>query len=75
MPKLNNEKENTCDKPISESEIFKSTKHLSSGNTLGSDGLPTDFYKFFWCNIKSLLTQSIIYVMEKANHQLNKNVA
>ncbi len=65
IPKLSIEQKETCDKPISESEIFKSIRNLSSGKTPGSDGQPTDFYKFFWCDIKSLLTQSIIHVMEK----------
>ncbi len=33
--------------------------------TSGSDGLPAYFYKFFWCDIKNLLTQCIIYIMAK----------
>ncbi len=47
MPKLTNDEKETCDKPITESEILKSIKHLSSGKTPGSDGLPADFYRFF----------------------------
>ncbi len=30
-----------------------------------SYGIPSDFYKFFWCDIKYLLTHSIIYAMQK----------
>ncbi len=51
------------EKTINESEILKSITNLSNGNTSGSDGLPTNFYKFFWIDIKNLLTQSIQYAM------------
>ncbi len=65
MPKLTNEEKETCDKPITKSEISKSIKNLSSCKTPRSDRLAVDFYKFFWCDIKNLLTQSIIYVIAK----------
>ncbi len=65
IPKLNNDEKTFCDKPICEADILKSIKNLPSGKTHGSDGLPADFYKLFWCDIKRPLTQCIIYVMEK----------
>jgi hypothetical protein len=65
MPRLTDEQKEACDMSITESEILKSIKALSSGKTPGSDGLPADFYKFFWCDIKRLLSESIIYAMEK----------
>ncbi len=65
MPKLTSEQKEACDKPINESEILKSIKKITIGKTPGSDGLPSDFYKFFWCDIKYLLTHSIIYVKQK----------
>ncbi len=65
MPKQSNEQKETCDKPISESDIFKSIKNLFSCKAVGSDELLAYFYKGFWCDIKSLFTQSIIYVMQK----------
>ncbi len=55
MPKLNMEQKEFCDKTISEAEILTSIKKLCSSKTPGSDGLPADFYKFFWCDIKNLL--------------------
>ncbi len=64
MPKLNNEEKIFCDRSICEADILKSIKNLPSGNTPGSDGLPADFYTFFWYDIKCSLTQCIIYVME-----------
>ncbi len=65
MLKLNNDEKTFYDKPICEADILKSIKNLPSGKTPGSDGLPADFYKCFWCDIKRSFTQCIIYVMEK----------
>ncbi len=62
---MNNDEKTFCDKLICEADILKSIKNLPSGKTPGSDGLPADFYKLFWCDIKRPHTQCIIYVMEK----------
>ncbi len=64
-PKLNNDENTFCDKPIREADILKSIKNLPSGKTLGSDGIPADFYIFVLCDIRMPLTQYIIYVIEK----------
>ncbi len=66
MPKLNMEQKEFCDKHINEAEILISIKKLCSSKTPGSDGLPAHFYKFFWCDIKNLLAQSITYAMVKS---------
>ncbi len=63
IKKLSNDEREVCEKTINESEILKSIKNLSDGKTPGSDGIPTNFYKFFWIDIKNLLTQSIQYAM------------
>ncbi len=67
MPILSNEERESCDKPISQSEILKSIKELSNGRTPGSDGLPTDWYRFFWIHIKNSLTDSIIYALSNGH--------
>ncbi len=64
MPKLNEEQTNFCEAPITEQEILRSLKDLAPDKTHTSDGLPTDFYKFFWCDVKILLIGNIIYAME-----------
>jgi hypothetical protein len=65
MPKLSVDNKMFCDKPISQQEILESLKHLSNGKSPGSDGLPADWYKFFWNDIKNLLTNSILYAFEQ----------
>ncbi len=52
-----------CDQPITEIEILTSLKQLHNGKTQGTDGLPLDFYKFFWLDIKALLIDSVIYAI------------
>ncbi len=68
MPILSNEDRESCDKPISQCKILKSIKELPNGRIPGSDGLPTNWYKFFWINIKNSLTDSVIYAL--SNGQL-----
>ncbi len=52
LPALTLEQKEYCDQEIIESEILKSLKILKNGKNPGTDGLPPDFYKFFWINIK-----------------------
>ena len=63
LPEITEEQKEFCNKTISEVEILNSIKGMSNGKSPGSDGLPTDFYKFFWTNIKHLLKDSILYAM------------
>ena len=64
FPQLSEEQKNYCDKDITENEILNAIKDLKNGKTPGSDGLPIEFYKFFWINIKDLLVNSILYAFE-----------
>jgi hypothetical protein len=63
MPKLSDEQKHKCEEQINETEILTAIKHLANGKTPGSDGLPADFYKFFWLDIKQFLYDSIQYAM------------
>ncbi len=44
IPKLSEEQNNLCDKPITEKEILESIKNLATGKTPRSDGLPAEFF-------------------------------
>jgi hypothetical protein len=37
---------------ISEKECVKTIKSMQNGKSPGIDGLPVEFYKIFWKNIK-----------------------
>ena len=43
---------------ISLDELHKAVKDLASNKTPGLDGLPGEFYKFFWNDISYLVLQS-----------------
>ncbi len=62
-------KKEYCDQEIIESEILKSIKTLKNGKTPGTDGLPPDFYKFFWIDIKYVLIKSLEYA--RSNGELS----
>jgi hypothetical protein len=38
-------------------------KNLNNGKTPGTDGLLTEFYKYFYIDIKKILYDSIVYAM------------
>jgi hypothetical protein len=50
-----------CDRNITVEEAGKALKQLKNGKSPGSDGFTTDFYKFFWCDIKKSVIDSINY--------------
>jgi hypothetical protein len=52
VPSISDEQKIECDQEITESEIGKSLLELKNGRSPGSDGLTTDFYKFFWGKLK-----------------------
>jgi exonuclease III len=61
IPKISEESKQTCDTDLSESELLESLKGLKNGKSPGSDGLPSEFYKFFWIDIKVYLLESLKY--------------
>ena len=64
IPQLLNTDKSWCDENITTEEIAKSLKALANDKTPGSDGFSINFYKFFWSDIKLLLTSSFVYTFE-----------
>lgn len=64
FPNLDSVQKDMCDKEITEREITESIKELKNGRTPGSDGLPSEFYKFFWVDVKSFVFDSIQYAFK-----------
>ena len=65
IPKLNEEDKSTCEEPLSMEECGKALKELPNNKSPGGDGFTTNFYKFFWCDIKTILYDSYMYSFEK----------
>ena len=63
--KISEENYNKINENITESELLKIVKSLQNNKTPGEDGLPAEFYKFFWQDIKTPLLSSFIYSSEK----------
>ena len=61
IPKLNNSEQEVCDTEITCEELGQALKDLPNDKTPGNDGLTTNFYKFFWPNIKDMLFESLKY--------------
>ena len=64
IPILSEEEKVLCDRPICIDEVSNSLKSLSNNKTPGSDGLTTNFYKFFWTDIKHYVFDSFRYAFE-----------
>ena len=47
-----------CDQEINENECKKALLELKNNKTPGCDGLPVEFYKFFWNKVKCLILDS-----------------
>jgi hypothetical protein len=64
-PKLNNVQKEKTKGIITYDECLKALKSLSNGKTPGLDGITTDFYKFFWIDISTVVIESINYAFVK----------
>ena len=64
IPKLNETERKDCDAHLSLVEIGKALKQLKNDKSPGNDGFTTNFYKFFWPDIKHLLFESYNYSFE-----------
>jgi len=65
MPTLTEDEKSTCEITVDESKCAEALKYLKNGKTPGIDGLPPEFYKFFWPDIKHLVTNSLEYGFKK----------
>ena len=55
FPKISVTDKNNCDMPITMAECGKALQMLPNNKSPGSDGFTTNFYKFFWKDIKDML--------------------
>ena len=61
IPQLPNLEKIMCDEAPTLDEITKALKLLPNNKSPGSDGFTTNFYKFFWIDIKDFLFDSFRY--------------
>ena len=60
-PSLNEDEQNLCEGLITETEALIPLKDFSANKTPGTDGLPVEFLKYFWSELKSSIVGSFNY--------------
>ena len=58
IPKISCDKKLLCGQEINENECKKALLELKNNKTPVCDGLPVEFYKFFWNKVKFLILDS-----------------
>jgi hypothetical protein len=61
IPKLSEDEKKDLDTEITEAEILAALKTCKNGKSPGIDGIPVEFYKVFWLDIKKVYVESIKY--------------
>jgi exonuclease III len=72
LPVLNDEDKDKLEQSIDMSEIAIATKALPNQKAPGCDGIPADFYKKNWKDIKYLVRDSITYAAQQGKMSLDQ---
>ncbi len=64
LPQLDEEQKALIERDLTLEECSKALKSLANKKSPGSDGFTTDFYKFFWPDIKNIVFASIKYAFQ-----------
>ena len=58
IPKLSMDTKNFCDSDLTFKEITSAVSSLANNKSPGPDGLPAEFYKFFWTDIGQIVAKT-----------------
>ena len=61
LPQLNDHEQALCEGPLTQTEILNALKTCKNNKSPGTDGLPAEFLKFFWVDIKDFLVNALNY--------------
>ena len=64
IPKLSKNDQQLCEMDLTMDECTKALKLLSNDKSPGPDGFTTNFFKFFWIDIKEILFSSFQYSLK-----------
>ena len=65
IPKLDQDVKSNLDLLISIDELSHALKNMKNDKSPGLDGFTTNFYKFFWTDLKNLLYETLTYSFQK----------
>ena len=71
-PVVSNEGKATCDKIFYIDELKESVRKMKNNKTPGVDGIPVEFYKIFWHDIKDILYDSYCYSIESGSLSISQ---
>lgn len=74
-PTLTEEQSISCEGIVSIDECAISLKELSNNRSPGIDGIPVEFYKFFWQKIKNHLVESFHFALQSGHLSLDQRRA
>ena len=63
--RLTEEQKNNTDQNITEHDLLTALKSMPSNKSPGSDGFTSEFFKFFWTDIKDLFFKAVKYYYEQ----------
>ena len=72
VPKLSEDMKNNMDGQILETEITNAIKTTQNGKSPGLDGIPIDFYKVFWLDIKEYFLAAVTATYENKTLSLSQ---
>ena len=65
IPRLDMEAKDICNEPLTLQDLSKALKEMAPDKSPGPDGLTTNFYKFFWNDLKQPLLDSYLFAFER----------
>ena len=67
LPKVSIDQNDTLKKQLTLEELESAIKNSDNGRSPGNDGLPREFYIFFWRNISEPLYKSLLDARDRGS--------
>ncbi|GFR97404.1 retrovirus-related Pol polyprotein from type-1 retrotransposable element R2 [Elysia marginata] len=64
IPQIKENEKTFCDEELKEDEVLAALKLMKNKSSPGIDGIPTEFYKFFWTKLKPHLLDSYSHSLQ-----------
>lgn len=71
-PSLDEDEQALCKGLITETEALNALKDFSTNKTPGTDGLPVEFLKYFWPELKSSIVGSFNYAFHNGSLSISQ---
>lgn len=75
LPQLSTEQTSHLDQDISLLEMKEALSQMNKKKSPGLDGIPAEFYLFFWAELGSLMLEMVNYSLDKGEFHKDVNIA